>query len=134
MPLVWSRQHPATSHLSIILHDYDVSIDLFSTNEYDGFIFCEFDAKPGLDSYNGYYAGIGGNHKNELKMTQAVESNPGQKHELVIRTSGDCMSVYVDNLNTPRVVLKDGEYCTGLSGIRASMTSMCVNNMRIYTA
>ncbi|KAE8318270.1 hypothetical protein BDV41DRAFT_572260 [Aspergillus transmontanensis] len=93
---VWGYSQ-TTSRLSIIHHDYDVSIDLFSTNGNNGFIFCEFDAKPSLDSYNGYYAGIcnglvvlsrADNNWNKLKMIQAEDIKAGQKN-LSVDDSGN---------------------------------------------
>ncbi|KJK65772.1 hypothetical protein P875_00022190 [Aspergillus parasiticus SU-1] len=106
--------HRATSRLSIIHHDYDVSIDSFSSNGNGGFIFCEFDAKASLDSYNGYYAGIcnglvvlgrADNNWNELKTIQAADIKAGQKHHLLIQTYEDSTSVYINDLNTPRMVI-----------------------------
>ncbi|KAF5858683.1 hypothetical protein ETB97_003898 [Aspergillus alliaceus] len=126
-----------------LIYEADVSIDSSSANGNGGFIFRVSNAKAGPDSYNGYYAGIGNglvvlgradNNWNELKMIQAADIKEGQKHHLVIRTSGDSISVYVDDLNTPRIMVKDGKYSAGLSGIRAYMTTLSVSNVRIYTA
>ncbi|KAF7585362.1 hypothetical protein BBP40_011114 [Aspergillus hancockii] len=102
-----------------LIYEADVSIDSSSANGNGGFIFRVSNAKAGPDSYNGYYAGIGNglvilgradNNWNGLKMIQAADIKEGQKHHLVIRTSGDSISVYVDDLNTPRMVVKDGKY------------------------
>ncbi|RHZ55468.1 hypothetical protein CDV55_101642 [Aspergillus turcosus] len=125
-----------------LIYEADVSIDS-SANGNGGFIFRVSNAKAGPDSYNGYYAGIGNglvvlgradNKWNGLKTLQAADIKAGQKHHLMIRTRGDSISVFVDDLNTPRMVVKDGTYSAGLSGIRAYKTTMSVSNVRIYTA
>ncbi|KAF7157661.1 hypothetical protein CNMCM5623_002035 [Aspergillus felis] len=126
-----------------LIYEADVSIDS-TVNGNGGFIFRVSNAKAGgPDSYNGYYAGIGNGYVvlgfadygwNELKNVQAADIKPGQKHHLMIRTSGDSISVYVNDLNTPRMVVKNGKYSAGLSGLRAYMTTMSVSNVRIYTA
>lgn len=126
-----------------LIYEADVSIDSSAGNGNGGFIFRVSNAKAGPDSYNGYYAGIGNGvvvlgradgNWNGLKTVQAADIKAGKKHPLVIRTSGDSISVFVDDLNTPRMVVKDGKYSAGLSGIRAYKTTMSVSNVRIYTA
>ncbi|GFF60245.1 levanase [Aspergillus udagawae] len=126
-----------------LIYEADVSIDSTVYGN-GGFIFRVSNAKAGgPDSYNGYYAGIGNGYVvlgfadygwNELKNVPAADIKPGQKHHLMIRTSGDSISVFVDDLNTPRMVVKNGKYSAGSSGLRAYMTTMSVSNVRIYTA
>jgi len=50
----------------------------------------------------------------------------------MVRTSGDLISVFVDDLNTPRIVVRDGKYTSGSSGLRAYSTTMSVSNLQIY--
>jgi hypothetical protein len=126
-----------------LIYEADVSIDS-TANGNGGLIFRVSNAKAGgPDDYNGYYAGIGNGYVvfgfadygwNELKNVQAADIKPGQKHHLMIRTSGDSISVYVNDLNTPRMVVTNGKYSAGLSGLRAYMTTLSVSNVRIYTA
>jgi len=118
----------------------DISIDSTSTGN-GGFIFRVSNAAAGADSYNGYYAGIGNgfvvlgradNNWNELYNFQGADIKLGQKHRLMVRTSGDLISVFVDDLNTPRIVVRDGKYTSGSSGLRAYSTTMSVSNLQIY--
>ncbi|GIJ88326.1 hypothetical protein Asppvi_007246 [Aspergillus pseudoviridinutans] len=86
-----------------LIYEADVSIDS-TANGNGGFIFRVSNAKAGgPDDYNGYYVGIGNGYVvfgfadygwNELKNVQAADIKPGQKHHLMIRTSGDSISVY----------------------------------------
>ncbi|EEP79267.1 predicted protein [Uncinocarpus reesii 1704] len=122
-----------------LVYEADIFIDSASGNGDGGFIFRVSNAKAGPDSYNGYYAGIGNglvvlgradSNWNRLKTVQAADIKAGQKHHLMIRARGDSISVYVDDLNTPRMVVKDGKYATGLSGIRAYMTTLSMQRVQ----
>jgi hypothetical protein len=125
-----------------LIYEADISIDSSTTTGDGGFIFRVSNAEAGPDSYNGYYAGIGNGvvvlgradgNWNELKRVQAADITAGQTHHLIVRASGDSISVYVDDLNTPRMVVTDGTYSAGLSGVRAYKTTMSVSHVRIYT-
>jgi hypothetical protein len=52
----------------------------------------------------------------------------------MVQTSGDTISIFVDDLTSPRMVVKDDTYTAGLSGLRAYTTTMSVSNVRIYAA
>lgn len=137
-PIAKALAMGVTSHN--VIYGGDVSIDA-TANGNGGFIFRVSNATAGPDSYNGYYAGIGVGYVvlgfadrqwNELKRAPAADITAGQTYRLLIRTRGDSIAVYVDDLNTPRMVVQDGRYSAGLSGLRAYMTTMSVSNVRIY--
>ncbi|KAE8556894.1 hypothetical protein EYB25_001600 [Talaromyces marneffei] len=125
-----------------IIYEADISIDS-SPNGNGGLIFRVSNARPGADTYNGYYVGIGlgyvvfgfaNTNWNEIQRADAADINAGQTYHLMVQTSGDTVSIFVDDLNTPRMVVKDDTYTTGLSGLRAYTTTMSVSNLRIYAA
>ncbi|KNG88143.1 hypothetical protein ANOM_003350 [Aspergillus nomiae NRRL 13137] len=83
LPFVWRRRRPTTFTFSIINHDRDYGIDVF--------ICRRSNAKTGLDSYNGCYAGIGNglallgradNNWNGFETIQAADVKAGQEHPL----------------------------------------------------
>ena len=126
-----------------LIYEADISLISPSPHGNGGFIFRVSNAEAGPDSYNGYYAGIGNgtvvlgradNNWNELKVVQAADIKAEQKYHLMVRMRGDSISVYVDDLNTPRMTVNDGTYDAGLSGLRAFRTTMSVSNVRIYMA
>ncbi|KAE8550127.1 hypothetical protein TMatcc_001204 [Talaromyces marneffei ATCC 18224] len=96
---------------------YEAEISINSTpNGNGGMIFRVSNAAPGADTYNGYYVGIGigyvvfgfaDTNWNEIKRVDAADINAGQIYHLAIQTSGDSISIFVDDLNTPRMVVKD---------------------------
>ncbi|KAH1711498.1 hypothetical protein KXX23_006427 [Aspergillus fumigatus] len=129
-PIAKALAMGVTSH--DVIYGGDVSIDA-TANGNGGFIFRVSNATAGPDSYNGYYAGIGVGYVvlgfadrqwNELKRAPAADITAGQTYRLLIRTRGDSIAVYVDDLNTPRMVVQDGRYSAGLSGLRAYMTTI----------
>jgi hypothetical protein len=126
-----------------IIYEADVSIDS-TPNGNGGMIFRVSNAKPGADTYNGYYVGIGigyvvfgfaDTNWNEIRRVEAADIVDGQVHHLVTQTLGDSISIFVDDLNTPRMVVKDDKYSyAGLNGVRGYTTTMSVSNVRIYAA
>ncbi|GAM42378.1 hypothetical protein TCE0_044f16297 [Talaromyces pinophilus] len=125
-----------------IIYEADISINS-TPNGNGGMILRVSNPAPGADTYNGYYVGIGIGYVvfgfadpnwNEIKRVDATDINAGQIHHLAIQTPGDSVSIFVDDLNTPRMVVKDDKYSSGLSGLRAYTTTMSVGNVRVYAA
>lgn len=105
-----------------------------------GLLFRVSNPSNGVDNYSGYFTGIGtdgfivlGRAKNDwthLSMAK-VEIRPGQVHYMKVRASGDSITIYVDDMSSPKIDLKDGTYSKGMIGVRVFQTDATFDNIRI---
>ncbi|POR37748.1 Uncharacterized protein TPAR_02062 [Tolypocladium paradoxum] len=105
-----------------------------------GLVFRATNPDNGADSYSGYYAGIGTDGSvalgrangdwTHLGGARAVVK-PGQTYHMIVRAKGDSLAVYLDDMKTPKVDLKDGTYRRGLNGVRVYQTGAIFDNINI---
>lgn len=118
---------------------FETDIKIGSSSGNAGVIFRVSGAGEGADNYSGYYAGIGdgnvvlsrANHDyNQLRNAQ-MGINAGQNYHLRVRASGDELSVFVDDMINPKIILNDGTFRSGRVGARVYSTDATFDNVRI---
>ncbi len=105
-----------------------------------GLVFRAGSPAVGVDAYRGYYAGItprgqvvlgkADNNWTQLGLAN-VPITPGTRHHLRVQTSGTTITVFVDDLTTPRITVTDGSFTSGKSGVRVYNTSASFDNVVI---
>lgn len=105
-----------------------------------GLLFRVSNPHEGPYGYNGYFAGISeglvvvsrsDNNWNELQNAQVNIKN-GEVHHVLVKMRGDSILVYVDDMNTPKLNVKDSTYGVGLNGIGVLRQSGYIDNVKIY--
>ncbi|KAL6864497.1 hypothetical protein J3F83DRAFT_766528 [Trichoderma novae-zelandiae] len=82
---------------------------------------------------NGYIVfGHSDNGWHELANVKASMQH-GTAHRIMVRAKGDALSIFVDDMNEPRIETVDNKYLTGLNGVRVSGTKTTFDNVVIYT-
>lgn len=120
---------------------FEADIVLPSANSGNaGLVFRASNPGSGADSYSGYYAGFGtdgnlsiGRANNAWKSLEVakVTVTAGQIYHLKVRAEGDSISVYLDDMETPIIDLKDSTYSSGLNGVRVYQTGATFDNIEI---
>lgn len=57
----------------------------------------------------------------------------GQTYHVMIRASGDSLLVYVDDMEQPKISLRDATYKSGLNGVRVYDADASFDNVVIST-
>ncbi|WP_033343120.1 family 43 glycosylhydrolase [Catenuloplanes japonicus] len=119
---------------------YDVDVTIGSGPGDAGLVFRAGSPAVGVDAYRGYYAGItprgqvvlgkADNNWTQLGLAN-VPITPGTRHHLRVQTSGTTITVFVDDLTTPRITVTDGSFTSGKSGVRVYNTSASFDNVVI---
>ncbi|KAL6807245.1 carbohydrate-binding module family 66 protein [Trichoderma sp. SZMC 28013] len=121
---------------------YEADMTITDANGNAGLVFRVSNPYDGADGYYGYYAGIGNgfvvlgradDNWNELSNVSAASVKIGTVHHIMVKAKGDSLSVYVDDMNTPKISLQDDTYRLGSNGVRVYQTEATVDNIVIYT-
>ena len=104
-----------------------------------GLVFRASSPGSGADNYSGYYAGIGldgsvvlGRANGGWRELSRVEANIRPGAHIMVRASGDALAVYVNDMRSPKIDLKDNTYSSGMNGVRIFQTGATYNNIRIF--
>lgn len=87
------------------------------------------------DAYNGYYPGVltlgraNGSWKELARFK--LDIHAGQKYHMKIQAAGDMIKVYVDDIGTPKIAVRDTTYSRGVVGLRVHQTGAVVDNVRV---
>lgn len=121
------------------IYDGDVRIDYKNGGD-AGLLFRVSNPAIGTDAYRGYYAGISSigsvvlgrvnNGWTELKRAPADIAIRTSHHVRII-AKGDEISVYVDDMNTPKIKVNDGTFKSGMNGVRVYTTDATFDNIKI---
>ncbi|KAJ6438064.1 G protein alpha subunit [Purpureocillium lavendulum] len=121
---------------------YKVQVKLLSENRDAGLIFRTSDFGMGADNYRGYYAGISATEGGFLVLGRADKSwtqlgrvpitiKAHQVYLLKVMALADEISVFVDDLGTPKLTITDGTYRSGVNGVRVYDTGASFDNVEI---
>ncbi len=121
---------------------YKVQVKLLSANRDAGLIFRTSEFGVGPDNYKGYYAGISATEGGFLVIGRVDKSwtqlgrvpltiKAHQVYLLKVMALADEISVFVDDLGTPKLTVTDGTYGSGVNGVRVYDTGASFDNVEI---
>lgn len=126
--------------------DFSFEADITITNNGGdaGLIFRVSSPQPGVNSFNGYYAGftnsfitIGSVDSttgwNELAWQFLSEFDASKTYRFKVQAKGTAISVFFDDMVVPKLKVDDSTYGTGMNGIRTHQTYATFDNIEIYT-
>ncbi|PTB63753.1 carbohydrate-binding module family 66 protein [Trichoderma citrinoviride] len=120
---------------------YEADVTIWDESGDAGLVFRASSPYDKTDGYYGYYAGFGNgyivfgrsdNGWNELANVKASIQH-GTAHHIMVRARGNALSIFVDDMNEPKIETGDDTYLTGLNGVRVSGTKTTFDNVIIYT-
>ncbi|KAL3954473.1 hypothetical protein ACCO45_010036 [Purpureocillium lilacinum] len=99
-------------------------------------------ANPGIgaDTYNGYYVGFGtdgnmalGRANNNWKHLGGARVGiaAGKSYHVMVQAHDDSLTVYLDDMITPKIAVRDSTYRRGYNGVRVYQTGAIFDNVRI---
>ncbi|KAI1190977.1 glycosyl hydrolase [Nemania serpens] len=109
---------------------YDATVSVAGPGAEAGLLFRATNVSDGLTKLNGYYAKISGSGSVSLeKVVNGASSVLGQadaavttgtEHRLSVTALASEISVFVDDLQIPKIKLADDSFSTGADGVRSS--------------
>lgn len=123
---------------------YDADVRVTSGRGDAGLVFRAARPAVGVDSYAGYYAGVGPAGKvmlgraddgawTQLDSVQ-LPLPTGPDHHLRISAVGSAIEVYVDDMATPAISVTDDTYRGGANGVRVFNTAAAFDNVSVDKA
>ena len=106
---------------------FDASITILNDDTEGGILFRVSSPAVGVDAYHGYYAAIStnsqlilgkANNKWESLATFPTNITKNTAYKLRVVTQGNAISVYLDDMNTPKIKVTDSSYSAGAIGLR----------------
>lgn len=124
---------------------YMANITLASSSGNAGIIFRASDAASGADNYRGYYAGLSAENGGYVMLGRSDLSwhelkhfpyniTAGQMYTIKVQALADEISIYVDDIVTPKFVFHDNTYRMGYNGVRVYQTSAMYNYLVMQPA
>jgi hypothetical protein len=118
-----------------LTYDADVSVTAGAGDA--GVIFRTTQPAVGTDSYHGYYAGI--SPAGRVVLGRAANSwtqlgsaaITGTSHRLRVTAVGSRISVYVDDLTTPKISVTDATFTSGATGVRVFNAAAAFDNVAV---
>lgn len=105
-----------------------------------GFIIRGSNLGEGADNYRGYYAGISAqgwvvlgrsnNGWTTLGNTQ-IDVASLKAHPVMVRASNDLIEVFVDDMNTPKISVRDNTFRSGIVGVRVYNTGAIFDKIQV---
>ncbi|KAK2592632.1 hypothetical protein QQS21_009659 [Conoideocrella luteorostrata] len=143
--LVAAKSNGGKAVLKAPLRDfmYKARVKLDSSSGNAGVIVRSSSLSEGADAYRGYYIGISAenngyvvigradNSWRELKRTSTA-IKAGNTYTVKVLALGDSISVFVDDMGTPKFTIQDGTHRTGSIGTRVYATGASFDNMEIW--
>ncbi|UKZ50510.1 hypothetical protein TrVGV298_004773 [Trichoderma virens] len=120
---------------------YEADVTIWDESGDAGLVFRASSPYDGTDGYYGYYAGFGNGYIvlgrsddgwNELANVNASIQH-GTAHHIMVRARQNVLSIFVDDMNKPKIEMGDDTYLTGLNGVRVYETKTTFDNVVIYT-
>lgn len=120
---------------------YEADVTIWDESGDAGLVFRASSPYDETDGYCGYYAGFGNgyiflgrsdNGWNELANINASIRH-GTAHHIMVRARQSSLSIFVDDMNEPKIGTGDDTYLTGLNGVRVYGTKTTFDNVVIYT-
>lgn len=107
-----------------------------------GVIFRASDLRGGPDGYNGYFAGLDSGGGGKVLLGRAnggwrglhhmiMSVRQGQIYRVKVRAVGDSIQVYVDDMDQPKLAVRDGTFRSGLCGVRVYKAGAEFDNIKI---
>ncbi|GAA1028796.1 hypothetical protein GCM10009557_15130 [Virgisporangium ochraceum] len=116
---------------------YDADVTVTAGNGDAGLLFRVTQPAVGVDSYRGYYAGISPAGRVVLgraanSWTQLGSATvAGGSHRLRVTAIGPQISVYVDDLVTPKISVTDSTFASGATGVRVFNAAAAFDNVAV---
>lgn len=122
-------------------YEADMTFPAGTSGGNSGLVFRVSDPADGADSYRGYYAGldagsnsvllglINNNYKEIGRANVAIQT--GKASHMKVLADGNTISVYVDDMNTPKITVKDKSYSKGAAGVRIWYADTTFDNINI---
>jgi hypothetical protein len=116
----------------------DADITLKSARGDAGVAFRVTQPAAGTDNYRGYYAGFSASGRVVLGKANggwtplaSATVRPGLQHHLRVTAVGSTITVYVDDMATPRITVTDATYTSGANGVRAFNTAASFDDFSV---
>lgn len=124
--------------------DYEIEVDLKPTesNINAGLVFRVSNPGAGVDEMSGYFAGIDNNgvvlgkmDNNWTSLSQyPMTINKEQQYHLKVKAAGNEIKVYLDDMDTPKIVFEDSSFANGKVGVRACESKTVFDNFIVKEA
>ncbi len=121
---------------------YEADVNIATENGNSGLIFRGSSFGIGVDAYFGYYAGLGSRESVILGLTNGSDWIPLSSTPMKIptntwlhmkvETAGSSIKVYVNNMVTPKIAVKDSTYSSGSIGVRSYHTKARFGTINVY--
>ena len=117
--------------------DIDVTLNSPQSDGDAGVVFRATNPSNSTDGFEGYYAGIKNDGNVVLwKMgsttaqigNAAFSVSGGTKYHLQVKASGSDIKVFVDDMNTAKISITDGDHTSGMDGVRVFHTAATFDN------
>ncbi|EOO03276.1 putative glycosyl hydrolase protein [Phaeoacremonium minimum UCRPA7] len=121
----------------------DTDITITSGTGDAGIVFRATSPSTGVDSYDGYYAGISTTGNVVLGKANggwtslgsaSVPVVSGTQVHLRISAVDSTINVYVGDMGTPKITVTDNTYVSGMDGVRVYQTSATFDNVSVAKA
>jgi hypothetical protein len=132
---------PKAIALGVVNESLLLETDVSATGGHAGVIFRGSEYGRGENSFDGYYAAIRpgygvllGTMKDGLWTLLAetpMDVANGSNHHLKVVADDDLIKVFVDDLETPRIMVTDSTFSRGSSGLRASSSIASWDNFTV---
>lgn len=122
-----------------LTYDADVAVTAGAGDA--GIVFRATRPAVGADAYQGYYAGVTaagrvvlGRAANSWTQLGAATVTPQATHRLRVTAVGPQISVYVDDLTTPKITVTDAAHTSGATGVRVYNAAAAFDNVAVGPA
>lgn len=120
---------------------YEADVSVGSTSGDSGIIFRVSNPTTGMDSYNGYYAGIDSRF-NRLVLGKAngwwtqigsysTPINVGSTYHIKVVADGSNINVYLADMSAPKISVVDSTYSAGSIGVRTYYNIASFDNIEV---
>lgn len=121
--------------------DADITPAAGTTSGDGGLVFRVSKPSNGTDTYRGYYTGFDASTGNvvlgranndwHVLAQTPISIQPKKTMHFRVQAAGETISIFVDDLQTPKISIKDKTYSSGQAGVRVFYADVIYENLSI---